>query len=84
MFLGIFIGKFRGNEPSENSEEQVPRYIPRNESLGIFRGTCPSGEIAGDIVGEKGEIAGEERGAAQRKKREMGKKKRLVVIKPRV
>ncbi|KAF3510271.1 hypothetical protein F2Q69_00000457 [Brassica cretica] len=34
MFLGIFIGKFRGNEPSENSEEQG--------SLGIFRGTCPS------------------------------------------
>ncbi|KAF3581254.1 hypothetical protein DY000_02033573, partial [Brassica cretica] len=42
MFLGIFIGNFRGSEPSENSEEQVPRYIPRNESLGIFRGTCPS------------------------------------------
>ncbi|KAF3610742.1 hypothetical protein DY000_02045124 [Brassica cretica] len=42
MFLGIFIGNFRGNEPSENFEEQVPRYIPRNESLGIFRGTCPS------------------------------------------
>uniref|UniRef100_A0A0D3BBL2 Uncharacterized protein n=1 Tax=Brassica oleracea var. oleracea TaxID=109376 RepID=A0A0D3BBL2_BRAOL len=29
MILGIFIRKFRGNEPSENSEEQVPRYIPR-------------------------------------------------------
>ncbi|KAF3524925.1 hypothetical protein F2Q69_00050268 [Brassica cretica] len=42
MFLEIFIGNFRGNEPSENSEEQVLRYIPRNVSLGIFRGTCPS------------------------------------------
>ncbi|KAF3564561.1 hypothetical protein DY000_02016788 [Brassica cretica] len=36
MFLRIFIGNFRGNEPSENSEEQVPRYIPRNVSLCIF------------------------------------------------
>ncbi|KAF3610470.1 hypothetical protein DY000_02047218 [Brassica cretica] len=44
MFLGIFIGKFRGNEPSENSEEQgslvyseehVPRYILRVHFLGI-------------------------------------------------
>ncbi|WZZ77702.1 hypothetical protein YC2023_098274 [Brassica napus] len=42
------------------------------------------GEIAGDIVGFQGEIAGEKRGVAQRKKREMGKKKGLVVIKPRV
>ncbi|KAF2538525.1 hypothetical protein F2Q68_00020177 [Brassica cretica] len=42
MFLGIVIGNFRGTEPSENSEERVPRNIPRNESLGIFRGTCPS------------------------------------------
>ncbi|KAF3582450.1 hypothetical protein DY000_02029743 [Brassica cretica] len=42
MYLGIFIRNFRGNEPSENSEEQVPRYILRNVSLGIFRGTCPS------------------------------------------
>ncbi|KAF3548995.1 hypothetical protein DY000_02009627 [Brassica cretica] len=54
MFLGIFIGKFRGTGPrgpseyseergpSEYSEEHVPRYIPRNMSLGIFRGTCPS------------------------------------------
>ncbi|KAF3568641.1 hypothetical protein DY000_02013441 [Brassica cretica] len=51
IFLGIFIGKFRGTGPSENSEERgpseyseehVPRYILRNMSLGIFRGTCPS------------------------------------------
>ncbi|KAF3533374.1 hypothetical protein DY000_02037916 [Brassica cretica] len=42
MFLGIFIGKFRGNEPSEYTEGHVPRNIPRNMSLGIFRGTCPS------------------------------------------
>ncbi|WZZ50251.1 hypothetical protein YC2023_050358 [Brassica napus] len=42
------------------------------------------GEIAGDIVGFQGEIAGEKRGVAQRKKREMGKKKGLVIIKPRV
>ncbi|KAF3587639.1 hypothetical protein F2Q69_00027904 [Brassica cretica] len=42
MFLGIFIGNFRGTEPLENSEERVPRYIPRNESLGIFRGMSPS------------------------------------------
>ncbi|KAF3515481.1 hypothetical protein DY000_02061552 [Brassica cretica] len=42
MFLGIFIGNFRGTEPSENFEERVPRYIPRKESLGIFRGRSPS------------------------------------------
>ncbi|KAF3556187.1 hypothetical protein F2Q69_00016574 [Brassica cretica] len=51
IFLGIFIGKFRGTGPSENSEERgpseyseqhVPRNIPRNMSLGIFRGICPS------------------------------------------
>ncbi|KAF2593743.1 hypothetical protein F2Q70_00043998 [Brassica cretica] len=42
MFLGIFIGNFRGTEPSENFEERVPRYIPRKESLGIFRGRTPS------------------------------------------
>ncbi|KAF3533423.1 hypothetical protein DY000_02039096 [Brassica cretica] len=42
MFLGIVIGNFRGTEPSKNSEERVPRNIPRNESLGIFRGTCTS------------------------------------------
>ncbi|KAF2614006.1 hypothetical protein F2Q70_00013141 [Brassica cretica] len=33
MFLGIFIGNFRVTEPSENSEERVPRYseegVPR-------------------------------------------------------
>ncbi|KAF2555888.1 hypothetical protein F2Q68_00015982 [Brassica cretica] len=33
MFLRIFIRNFRGTEPSENSEEGVPRYIPRKESL---------------------------------------------------
>ncbi|KAF3543037.1 hypothetical protein DY000_02005136 [Brassica cretica] len=27
MFFGIFIGNFRGTEPSENSEEGVPRSI---------------------------------------------------------
>ncbi|KAF3589301.1 hypothetical protein F2Q69_00027136 [Brassica cretica] len=37
-FLGIFIGNFRGKESPENSEVWVPRYIPRKESLGIFRG----------------------------------------------
>jgi len=42
------------------------------------------GEIAGDIVGFQGEIAEEKGGIAQRKKREMGKKKGLLVIKPRV
>ncbi|WZZ26255.1 hypothetical protein YC2023_009656 [Brassica napus] len=36
------LGKFRGTEPSENSEEQSPRKIPRNESLGKFRGMSPS------------------------------------------
>ena len=46
IFLGIFIEKFRGTGPLENSEEHVPRYIPRKGvpryiprkmSLGIFR-----------------------------------------------
>ena len=36
-----FIGNFRGTELSENSEERVPRYIPRKKSLGIFRGNVP-------------------------------------------
>ncbi|KAF3587302.1 hypothetical protein F2Q69_00031119 [Brassica cretica] len=36
MFLGIFIGNFRGTEPSENSEEGVPRYIPTTYSEEMF------------------------------------------------
>ncbi|KAF3554866.1 hypothetical protein F2Q69_00016319 [Brassica cretica] len=63
----------------------------RRSKLILGQETKEKGEIAGDIVGIQGEIDGEGRGAAQRKKREMGKKKRemgkkkrLVVIKPRV
>ncbi|KAF3586465.1 hypothetical protein F2Q69_00027138 [Brassica cretica] len=38
MFLGIFIGNFRGTEPSENSEEGVPRYILTTYSEEMFVG----------------------------------------------
>ncbi|WZZ26062.1 hypothetical protein YC2023_009463 [Brassica napus] len=44
----------------------------------------PGPKLKGEIAGFQREITGEKRGVAQRKKREMGKKKRLVVIKPRV
>ncbi|KAF3535294.1 hypothetical protein F2Q69_00021975 [Brassica cretica] len=47
IFLGIFIGKFRGTGPSENSEERVPQNILRNMFLGIFRGTGSLGIFRG-------------------------------------
>ncbi|KAF3547333.1 hypothetical protein DY000_02008797 [Brassica cretica] len=49
MFLRIY----RGTVPSEYSEEQVPRNIPRDMFLGIFRGIFPS-DICGSTVQDEG------------------------------
>ncbi|KAF3552972.1 hypothetical protein F2Q69_00014920 [Brassica cretica] len=40
-------GIYRGTSSSEYSEEHVPRYIPRNVSLGIFRGKVSLGIFRG-------------------------------------
>ncbi|KAF2561058.1 hypothetical protein F2Q70_00018922 [Brassica cretica] len=41
MFLGIFIGNFRGTEPLENSEEGVPRIFRRIDISSEFRRYIP-------------------------------------------
>uniref|UniRef100_A0A0D3BIT4 Uncharacterized protein n=1 Tax=Brassica oleracea var. oleracea TaxID=109376 RepID=A0A0D3BIT4_BRAOL len=74
MFLGIFIGNFRGTEPSKNSEEGVPQYIPTTYSeeippveppsrspTKICDHPCPSTEPA-EIARGKREFGGNREG----------------------
>ncbi|KAF3539626.1 hypothetical protein F2Q69_00021023 [Brassica cretica] len=53
MFFGIFIGNFRGMEPSENSEEGVPRHT--TTSAAATTGREQNGAAAVSLRREKEE-----------------------------